>query len=248
MPIRPILSLKKNPNVRLDPQLVHQRQEAAAWAMQCIANWSWAEHVFGTVFVNLLGTNLPAGAALYNDMTSALAKDRTLRSVAISSLKEDEYKLLEAILKLKDSYQRTRDKLAHWYWGVCKEIPDGLALVDPRYLMQYRAGILDLHDKGQLHGAEMDRNKIYAARVKDLQADAKDFADFAKLIFSFANLVAEKNQEKRAKRHLALSNDGRIQEALARVDRSGQKKPPPTQIAPRGRLGRKGIRLPGKKS
>ena len=36
---------------------------------------------------------------------------------------------------------------------------------------------------------------MYVARVKDLQADAEDFARFAKLVFSFANLVAERTQE-----------------------------------------------------
>ena len=107
---------------------------------------------------------------------------------------------------------------------MCKEIPDGLALIDPRYLMQHRAGILDLHAKGQLNGAEIDSEKVYVARPKDLQADAHDFAEFAKLVFSFSNLVAEKNPEKRAQRHLALSNDARIQEALARVGRLAQQK------------------------
>ena len=197
--------------------------------MQCIANWSWADHVFGSLFVNLLGSNLPIGAALYNEMASDLAKNRALRSVALAALKEDEYRLLEAILKLKESYQRTRDKLAHWYWGICKEIPDGLVLVDPRYLNQYRAGLLDLHDKGKLHGAEIDREKLYVVRPKDLQADAHDFAEFAKLVFSFANLVAERNREKRAQRYRALSNDARIQEALAR---GGHSTPPKFQITP----------------
>ena len=229
MPIRPLLSLERNPTVKLDPQIITDRQEAAAWVAQCIANWSWVEHTFGSLFVNLLGTNLPTGAALYNDMTSALAKDRALRSVALAALKPKEYKLLEAILKLKDSHQRTRDKLAHWYWGVCVEISDGLVLVDPRYLMQYRAGILDLHDKGKLRGAEIDRKKLYVVRVKDLQADAKDFAELAKLVFSFANLVAEKRPGKRAQQYRALSSDARIREALARGVRSARKKRPQAQ-------------------
>ena len=38
--------------------------------------------LFGALFVNLLGTNLPIRSSLFNDMTSALAKDRALRSVA----------------------------------------------------------------------------------------------------------------------------------------------------------------------
>jgi hypothetical protein len=248
MPIRPILTIEKNPTVRLDPQKVTQRQETAAWIAQCIANWSWVESAIGGLFVNLLGTNLTTGAALYNDITSSLTKDRALRSVALTALKEKEYRLLEAILKLKDSHQRTRDKLAHWYWGVCAEISDGLVLVDPRYLMQYRAGIIDLIDKRKFYGAEMDREKLYVVRTKDLQADAHGFAALVKIVRDFANLVVEKNQEKRAQQYLALSNDARIQEVLARVDRSAQQKPPLIQPISRKRLGRRGVQIPRAKS
>ena len=224
MPIHPILSLHKKPNVWLDPQALIQRPEAAAWVAQCIANWSWVESTMGTLFSNLLGTNLPAGAALYNDMTSALSKDRALRSVALAALTADDYALLEALLKFKDGHQRTRDKYAHWYWGICDEITDGLVLVDPRYMLQYRANLLDLHDKGQRVGAEMDRTKIYVARVKDLKADASDFAELAKLVFSFANLDAEKNPAKRERRRLALSSDARIRSILDRGSHSDRKK------------------------
>lgn len=187
------------------------------------------ESTTGNLFSNLLGTNLPVGAALYNDMTSALAKDRALRSVALAALTAEEYALQEALLKFKDGHQRTRDKYAHWYWGICAEITDGLAVVDPRYLLQYRANLLDLHDKGQRVGAEIDRAKVYITRVKDLKSDARDFADLAKLVFSFANLVAEKNPAKREQRQLELSSDARIQSVLARDGRSARKKTPPSQ-------------------
>ncbi len=229
MPIQPILTLHKNPTVKLNPQALIDRPEPAAWVAQCIANWAWAEHVFGSLFVNLLGTNLPAGAALYSDMTSALAKDRALRSVALAALNAKEYSLLEALLKLKDSHQRVRDKLAHWYWGVCREIQDGLVLVDPRYLMTYRANILDLYDKGELHGAQMDKSKFYVARTRDLKADAEDFAEFAKLAFKFANLVAEKRPKRRARLHRELSSDARIQSALPQGARSAKQRTPPAQ-------------------
>ena len=228
MPLHPILSLQKNPTVKLNPQAVAKRQEAAAWVAQCIANFSWVESAVASLFVNLLGTNLPTGPALYADMASANAKDRALRSVALAVLKPEEYTLLEALLTLIRSHQSTRDKLAHWYWGACSEISDGLVLVDPRYLMKHRAKMIDLFDKGQItvSDAAFDLTKFFVVRVKDLQADAKDFAELAKLVFSLANLVSEKDGDKRDQRRLALSNDARIRSILAR-DREEKKKTPP---------------------
>ena len=210
MPIHPIVKLRKKYTILLDPEALIERPEVAMWIAQCIANWSWVESSTGSLFVNLLGTNLPTGAALYNDMASALSKDRALRSVALSSLTQEEYTLLGALLKLRESHQRARDRLAHWYWGVCAELDDGLVLVDPRYLIQYKANVLHLNDKNQPKSTEFDVNKIYAVRVKDLKEDTKKFAEFAKLTFKFADLVAEKDQRKREQQRRELSNDVRL--------------------------------------
>ena len=226
MPIHPILSLHKERTIRLDPQAVIERPEAAAWVMQCIANWSWVESATGTLFVNLLGTNLPAGAALYSDMTSALAKDRALRSVALAALPSEGYAILEALLKAMNARQKTRDKYAHWYWGVCEEMSDGLVLVDPRNLMRRRARLL-AYDKGRPKippDVYPDASMVYAARVSDLKLDAADFSEFAKLVFAFANYAAEKNPEQRALQLHKLSRDARIRAVLDQDGRSEMKK------------------------
>ena len=95
MPIHPVLKVRKNPTIRLDPTIITDRPEVAAWVAQCIANWSWVESATGTLFANLLGdSNLVAGAALYCDMKSATAKDQSLRSVALSTLSPAECDLI----------------------------------------------------------------------------------------------------------------------------------------------------------
>jgi hypothetical protein len=224
MTIHPILKLCRKPTIRLNPPRITERPEAAAWLAQCIANWSRVESAIGNLFVNLLGTNLSAGAALYNDMGSAVAKDKALASVALASLSPEEFTLLEALLKLKKSLQSTRDRLAHWHLGTCDELSDSLVLVDPRYLMEYRAGILDRRNRGDLSGAQINLDEVYGTRVKDLQAAASEFSALEELIFQFASLVAEKNPSKRERRHLALSSDARIRPILDPDSRSAPKR------------------------
>jgi hypothetical protein len=237
MPLHPIKTLIDGPRIALNPQALMERPDVAAWVAQCIANWSWVDSATGTLFVNLVGTNMSAGAILYAEMTSALAKDRSLRALGLARLEKADIPLLEALMSLLKSGQATRDKLAHWYWGVCEQIPDGLVLVDPRYLMKHRANMLELYEKGELTTEHMafDISRFFVVRIKDLQAEAKAFAELAKLVFSFANWVAMQDKAERARRRLVLSNDARIREVLARGGRSGRQRNPPVQTSPRSK-------------
>lgn len=173
-----------------------------------------------SLFINILGTNMSKGAALYSDMNSATNRDSALRSIALAALNERELHVFDAVIKLVKACQKTRDKLAHWYWGTCAEMDDGLVLVDPRYLMRYRAEILDWRSAGDLRGAQIDLSQVYAVRTKFLDETAETFTHVAKLVFDLANLVAQAGQQKRGARLRALFADGMVQEALPQSMRS----------------------------
>jgi hypothetical protein len=79
----------------------------------------------------------------------------------------------------------------------------------------FRADLLDRHDKGDRSGSQIDKRKVYAVRVKDLQADAKDLVELTKLIFKLANPAVEKRPDKREQLRHELSNDAQNQEVIA---------------------------------
>ena len=48
----------------------------------------------------------------------------------------DEFNDFKAVMTVVESVQKTRNKLAHWGWGVCKERPDLLILANPKMLKE----------------------------------------------------------------------------------------------------------------
>ena len=160
-PMQPVLKIVKRPTIRLDPNAITERPEVAARIAQCIACFSRVETTMSALFINILGVNMSKGAALYANLNSANNKDSALRSLALAALTDRELLAFEAVIKVVKTHQKTRDKLAHWYWGVCDELKDGLILINPRYLMRYRAEILDWRQKGDMRGAKIDHKEVY---------------------------------------------------------------------------------------
>jgi hypothetical protein len=93
------------------------------------------------MFVTLTGLNSQATTELYNSFASANLKMNAIKLLAISSLATEDSKIILALLRVIDSHQKIRDKIAHWAWGIPTEIPDGLVLVDPKFLASQQANL-----------------------------------------------------------------------------------------------------------
>lgn len=222
--MQPILKVVTKPTVHLDPERVVERPEAAAQVTHCIAAFSRVETTMSSLFVNLLNTNIAAGADLYRDMQTASAKEAALSSLAASALSAQELPAFHSLLKVVKAARKTRDKYAHWYWGICDQVDDGLALIDPRYLMTYRASILDKRSRGIMSGANLDLSEVYLVRVKGLAADAAHFKQVNNLVFGVANMAAETNKKKRAERLQQLFHDALLRTAQSLEPRATPRK------------------------
>lgn len=225
---QPILNVVKKPSIKLNSRTMSERPDVAAAVAQCIANWSWVELQIASLFVCLLGTkSMVAGATLYNDMDSARVKDRALRAVALSILSPDECKLLDALLAVVKTHQKTRDKLAHWYWGVCTQIKDGLVIVDPRYIVSLRPQGEQLAREGKPLPNDarqfFDFSEFFVYRLPELKAEAERFAELALFIGRFITFARQMSPAVRDQLRLELSCGALIQEALRRQS-EGQNK------------------------
>lgn len=207
-----MLKLYGNPGIAFCPELAITRPEVAAWIGQCITCWSWVETQMSRMFTLLLQVNIEAGIELYNGLGGAGLKNNGLKILARSRLEKSDYKLIDSLLTEVRSHQKTRDKIAHWYWGTSDQIDDGLVLIDPKDIFINEAKIADKNNNGvRLSNDDFkyQNSKIYVYRVKDLESDAKSFIDLAHLVNKCHGLCVLKGQ------HLVqlrdeLSKDGRL--------------------------------------
>ena len=79
-------------------------------------------------------------------------------------------------MKTSKSYQAKRDKLAHWIWGYCVDLPDALVLVSPRHMWDPASDMFD-------------QSKYYVYRDKDFEEIAKDNQGLCSILHSFQVLL-----------------------------------------------------------
>ncbi len=129
--------------------------DLALLAIEAVASWSKVESFFLQLFVQLLGGNGALAAEVFLSLQGQAAKSAAIRAAADSVLRErqQELKVLNAILSIAATCEKDRNKLAHWTWGDSPNLPDALLLVDPRVFIQ----------------GEIDRSAVYVYMARDFE-------------------------------------------------------------------------------
>ncbi|WP_370172483.1 MULTISPECIES: hypothetical protein [Hyphomonas] len=116
-------------------QAAAQRQQQALNAANAISQWSKFDAMMPVLYNSFLPSDPTHAAVTFAAIRNAKTRQDTIRKLGEISLKDqnDRY-ALDAILKIYESTARGRDKIAHHLWGVHKDIPDAIILVDPRVI------------------------------------------------------------------------------------------------------------------
>lgn len=162
-----------------------ERPETASWIAQAIANWSRVDATIATLFVRLINSNMRAAVELYNELESDRAKDAALRSAALAGMSKLEYELLLSQLAAIKTARKTRNKFAHWIWGVCDQVSDGLIAIEPRYMGRHSAEIL----MGKAYSTSIDLSEIYVFKTSYVKSQAQHFTDLSYTNLLFLDLV-----------------------------------------------------------
>lgn len=117
-------------------RILHDRQSLCVKALNAIAAWSNVESFMLKTYVELAGGADADAAAIFVALETRSAKSAAIDTLARLKLDDKHLALLRAIISIVNSTQKTRDKLAHWTWGISPQIPDAVLLSDPRNLEQ----------------------------------------------------------------------------------------------------------------
>ena len=102
--------------------------------MEALASWCNVEGFLLRLFIELFGGHGALAAEVFLSLQNQSAKSAAIDAAATSVLsgRNDELRVLRAILAIAKTNEKDRNKLAHWTWGESPSIPDALLLVDPR--------------------------------------------------------------------------------------------------------------------
>jgi hypothetical protein len=103
----------------------------ALLAAEVIASWSNVEAFMLRLFVQLMGGPADKAATVFLALENHSAKTAAINAVS-RTLPDELQKVLNAILAIAKTQQKSRDKIAHWTWGDSPQLPDALLLLDPR--------------------------------------------------------------------------------------------------------------------
>jgi hypothetical protein len=135
--------------------------EAEQMAFAAIASWSRVEFGLLQIFVQLMGGPGTLSATIFTALETQHAKKVAINAAAAMTLaaRDDERKILDAVLALADTQQKSRNKLAHWVWACSPMVQNALILIDP----------------GKNQG-EMQTNDVFVFRLDELRdiADANE--------------------------------------------------------------------------
>lgn len=218
---KPLYKLYPNTGISLTPESITERPNVCAEIAKCISTWSWVDTQVGWLYATLHGSSIEHAARLWIEMDSDFAKNKAILGAGLQRLPDRvEYNLLPAVLQVVKDNKSTRDKLAHWYWGVASECDDGLILVNPKFIIPWRARSLSHMRSGRptdVSNLRLPDDEVYLWRLKDLQRTSADFVELASLVNSLIAFCNCPDAQDRKQLYNTLAAKPKIQDALKRV-------------------------------
>ena len=118
--------------------------------MAVIARWSDIDKTLAELLLLMLKSpDLKVGMAMFQALNSGEAKRAALLAAAAEALRGnvDDHNLFLAVLRTIKGSRDRRNEFAHQLWGVARELPDALLLVDPKDWVKHTTA-LKSYDKG----------------------------------------------------------------------------------------------------
>jgi hypothetical protein len=189
---QPLSRVRPNANIRLAPDSLDNKPELATLIAHIFAQWAAIEAEVGMLLVRILGATAEPARAMYSILTSQALQMLALNAAAKSALSTEQFEVFEAVLSVLETVQKPRNKLAHWIYGQCAELPNVMLFADPQSLKEmHTARVLALSASGKLKHSEsdkafgVDRKSVFVYRKSDLERIKRDLTDASKMMVHF---------------------------------------------------------------
>jgi len=198
--------------------VMSRNKEVATLVSECIGVWADIEFSHGSLLAAMLHTTDPhVTVAMYLSLSSAHSRGAVLDAAADKALTARELDLYEAVMNFVEGAYDERNKLAHWCWGYCDELPDGLVLIDPRYRMQYLAR----NFRKSTPPTPLDLRHVFLVRKQDVENILERLTPVRHYVSLLGGAIWRENSESdRAALRRLLSDEPAVQKWLDDLNKS----------------------------
>ena len=189
---------------------IEDRPAAASIVGRIITSWADLEIQCARLLAELMGTNIPAAAAVFGSLRSSRAQSDALSAAAAAVLEERDLELFNAHMARRASLEKERNDLAHGCFGVSVAIPDHIVWVSQGDYLAFTASLID---------TEGFRKKQFVYELGTLERIAQEIAEFYNELGFYRGYLSARRDGLngaafRAQRYYQLCSQPHIRQAL----------------------------------
>lgn len=219
---KPISRSYSKASVTMGVGYIEDRPKAAALVGRIVTAWADIEIQLSRLLAELMGTNIPAAAAVLGSLRNSRSQHDALRAAAETVLNEADLLLFNSYIKRKEALEKERNDLAHGCFGVSLAIPDHIVWVAQSDYLAFTAA-----HKANAEPFDL-RSKQFVYELGTLERIAQEISEFYTQIGFFTGYLTARDSGKegeafRAFRYPELCNQVHIKQALEVLKRKARK-------------------------
>lgn len=214
---KPLLKSYSKANAIFGVGYIEDRPAATAIVGRIITSWADIEVGCARLLAELMGTNIPAAAAVFSSLRSSRAQHDALTAVAEAVLDERDLELFSAFMMRRASLEKERNDLAHGCFAISVAIPDHIIWVS-------QADFIAFNAKPNPVQSDIDefRKKQFVYELGTLERISQEISGFFNQLGEFTAYLRARREGAsrasfRAERYLQLCSQSHIRQALDRI-------------------------------
>jgi hypothetical protein len=162
------------------------KPELAVLVSGVFARWAWIEHSISVLLLHILGAEAKPALAMFSVLNGQRLQMSAVRAAAKAALPPDQFEIFAAVMSVIECVQKDRNRLAHWIWGSCPELPDSLLLANPESLKTREIRMEEHTSRVKAHTSKI---KEHAAKIKETFGVGQ-MREFSKALFKAGDQMA----------------------------------------------------------
>lgn len=177
----------------LGAHAIEERPDHVRVIGECLTLWPAIEVDLALGLGGVLGAHSGPMLAAFMEIRAGRAQRDAFTAAAGAELPDDELRLVHATLKVVASSEKTRNDLAHAFWGISYGLADGVIWLDPKHMVPWNLKALRKSDMSPTTQQEIEKH-MFVYTMADLEEVKVRLARTRLATFNLAMMLQWKTQ------------------------------------------------------